>query len=71
MKALLDAVDQVRKVEMKLEYLTTNTKDEGLAFILDQCVDELHGCVEVIQYEINNEKSAEADGSRFDDTPFD
>lgn len=71
MKAILDVVDQVRKVEMKLEYLTTTTKDEGLAFILDECVDELHGCIEVIQYEINNEKSAGTDGPGFDDTPFD
>lgn len=70
MKALLETVDQVRKVEMKLEYLTTTTKDEGLAFILDQCVDELHGCIEILKYEIKNDGS-DKDGSRLDDTPFD
>lgn len=37
----IEVADQVRRVTSILNHLSNNTKDEGLAFILDQCVNDL------------------------------
>lgn len=53
-KPSVDTQDQVRKVAMVLNHLANNTKDEGLAFILDQCVNDLimaiHGVTDEEQH---------------------
>lgn len=41
MKADVEVIDKVREVVMVLSYLSNNTKDEGLSFILDACVADL------------------------------
>lgn len=41
MNVPVEVQDQVRKVAMVLDYLSNNSKDEGLCFILDQCVEDL------------------------------
>lgn len=38
---LMDAIDEIAKTEKVLDYLSNETKDEGLAFILSQCVLDL------------------------------
>lgn len=37
----IDQKDELRKVAMVLDYISTNSKDEGLCFILDRCVEDL------------------------------
>lgn len=37
----VEVADQVRRVAMILNHVANNTKDEGLAFILDGCVNDL------------------------------
>jgi hypothetical protein len=50
----IDVTDRVIKVVSMLNYLSDNTKNEGLAFLLDQCVNEL---TKIIVGENENEPS--------------
>jgi hypothetical protein len=54
MKVDIEVTDQVVKVVAMLNYLSDNTKNEGLAFLLDQCVNEL---TKIIVGENENEPS--------------
>lgn len=61
MNVEVEVADQVRKVAQVLDYLSNNTKDEGLAFILEQCVNDLTMAIHGVP---DNEH-------RTDDIPFD
>jgi hypothetical protein len=41
MNVSVEVADQVRRVAMIINHVANNTKDEGLAFILDGCVNDL------------------------------
>lgn len=61
MKVDIEVADQVRRVAMIINHVANNTKDEGLAFILDGCVNDLIKAIHGVPD--NEEKN--------DDYPFD
>lgn len=52
---LMDAIDEIAKTEKVLDYLSNETKNEGLAFILSQCVLDLGSVREGLQMIANGE----------------